>query len=107
MAITIKYTKAQYQAKVTELEGYYNMLSQHLTKMQDLKSKMFEFWDDENARMAGQVLAIKIRSVENTMDITNDSIIFYKSAIDKLDGASLSVGDLLGDALSVLGVLGE
>ena len=107
MAITIKYTKSQYLAKISELEGYYNMLAEHLARMQDLKSKMFEFWDDENARTAGQVLAIKIRHVQNTMDITNDSILFYKSAVEKLDGANLSVGDLLGDALSILGVLGQ
>ena len=44
MAITIKYTKSQYLAKISELEGYYNMLAEHLARMQDLKSKMFEFW---------------------------------------------------------------
>lgn len=106
MSILVNYTKAQYEAKVVELEGYYNMLSQHLTKMEELKSKMFEFWDDENAQKTGLLLSVKIGSVRDTMDSTNESILFYKSTIEKLDGANLSVGDMIGDALGILGGLG-
>lgn len=98
----VKYTKAQYQAKITELEGYYNQLDQHVARMQDLKSKMFSFWEDANAQTAGQILAAQIRDVQKTMDRTNATINFYKSAIDQLDGANFSVGDILKDALSVL-----
>lgn len=103
MALNIKYTKAQYQAKISELEGYYSQLEQHLARMQELKSQMFNFWDDSNAQTTGQILAIQIRSVQNAMDRTTDTLTFYKSAIEKLDGANLSVSDLLGDALSILG----
>ena len=103
MALIVKYTKAQYQAKITELEGYYNQLAQHLARMQELKSQMFNFWDDANAQKTGLILSNEIRSVQNAMDRTSDTLTFYKSAIDKLDGADLSVGDILGDALSILG----
>jgi len=103
MALTVKYTKAQYQAKISELEGYYNQLAQHLARMQELRSQMFNFWNDSNAQTTGQILSVQIRSVQNAMDRTTDTLIFYKSAIEKLDGANLSVGDLLGDALKILG----
>lgn len=103
MALTVKYTQAQYQAKITELEGYYAQLEQHLTRMQELKSQMFNFWDDPNAQTTGQILAVQIRNVQNAMDRTSDTLSFYKSAIEKLDGVNISVGDLLGDALSILG----
>ena len=103
MALTVKYTKAQYQAKISELEGYYNQLAQHLARMQELKGQMFNFWDDSNAQTTGQILAIQIRNVQNAMDRTYDTLIFYKNAVEKLDGTNLMVDDLLGDALSILG----
>ena len=55
MAI-IKYVQSQYEAKIAELEQYYILLQQHLNKMENLKENMFQFWDDDNARQAGQVL---------------------------------------------------
>lgn len=107
MAFILKYSKAQYQAKITELEGYYAQLEQHLQKMEELKSQMFTFWDDKNAQTTGQILAIEIRSVRSAMDRTNDMLTFYKSAVEKLGGTDGAVGDLLQDALSLLGGLGE
>lgn len=103
MAFTVRYTQAQYQAKIAELEGYYNQLNQHLERMNSLKSEMFNFWDDANAQTTGQILAVEIRHVQNTMDRVNDTLTFYKSAIEKLEGANISVGDILGDVLGLLG----
>ena len=105
MSISIKYTKGQYQAKIAELEGYYNQLNQHLTNMEELKSQMFSFWNDATARETGQVLAVEIRSVQSAMDRTQDTLTFYKPAIEKLDGANISALDILGDALGILGGL--
>lgn len=106
MSISVKYTKAQYEAKIAELEGYYMQLEEHLARMEDLKSQMFNFWDDSNAQMVGQVLAVEIRSVRTAMDRTKDMLIFYKSAVEKLDGANLSASGLLQDALGILSSLG-
>ena len=102
MSITIKYTKAQYQAKITELEGYYAQLEAHLSRMSELREQMYNFWDDENGQEAGLLLTEQIRSVRFTMDQVNDTLIFYKGTIEKLDGADLNVGDLIGEALSLI-----
>ena len=106
MALTVKYTQAQYQAKIVELEGYYHQLEQHLARMQELKSQMFNFWDDANAQKTGQILAIQIRAVQTAMDRTSDTLSFYKAAIEKMDGVNISAGDLLEQAIGLLGVLG-
>lgn len=105
MAI-VKYTKAQYQAKITELEGYYAQLEQHLTNMENLKDNMFQFWDDENARTTGKILNATIRQVQNAMTRTSDLLIFYKSAIEKMSGADSTAKELLDDAFSVISSLG-
>lgn len=105
MPLSIKYSQAQYQAKLTELEGYHQMLAEHLSKMQELKSKMSDFWDDENGRKAALALHNEIQSVQTTMDRTKQTITFYQSTIDKLDGSNLDVGNILGDAITILGTL--
>lgn len=102
MAFILKYSKAQYQAKISELEGYYAQLEQHLQRMEDLKSEMYNFWNDKNAQTTGQILAIEIRAVRSAMDRTNDMLTFYKSAVDKLGGTDSAVGDLLQEALNLL-----
>lgn len=102
MSVTIKYTKAQYQAKITELEGYYALLEQHLSSMENLKESMFQFWEDENARTTGMILNGEIEQVKKAMTRTSDLLIFYKSSVEKLSGADASVRDLLGDALSII-----
>ena len=100
--ISVKYTKAQYQAKITEIEGYYNQLEQHLARMQELKSQIFNFWNDANAQTTSQVLAAQIRNVQTAMDRTYDTITLHKSAIDGLDGVNFEVSDILKDAIGML-----
>ena len=79
MAVTIKYTKAQYQAKIDELEAYYNELARHLTTLENLKSQMFNFWNDENARKAADSLVNTIAKVKGEMNYTREMIIMYKN----------------------------
>lgn len=105
MSIMVKYSQAQYQAKITELEGYIAQLQQHLDTMKELREKMFQFWDDDNARLTGDVLNIQIKSVQSAMDRATDMLIFYKSTVEKMSGANLSISGMLADALGILGDL--
>lgn len=104
--ITVRYTKAQYMARITELEGYHGQLQQHLEKLEELREQVFVFWEDANAEKIGKILDIQIRQVQNSMDRTHDLLIFYKSAVEKLDGANLDVGQMLESALGTLAGLG-
>lgn len=99
----VKYTKAQYEAKISELEGYHNQLNEHLARMEDLKSQLFKFWNDSNAQTTGMILAEQIRKVRTAMDRTTDSINMYKSAIENLEGVNFSAGNILSEALKILG----
>ena len=106
MRYCLKYTKAQYNAKITELESYQAQLGQHLGRMEGLRNNMYSFWDDANARTAGQMLGIQIRQVRNAMERTADLLTFYKTAVEKLDGANLSGSSMISEAISVLEGLG-
>lgn len=102
MSLIIKYTQAQYKAKITELEGYESELESHLEKLKDLRSQMFNFWEDQNAQEVGNVLNLEIRSVERMMAQTKDSLRFYRSSVDKLSGADVSAASMIKDALGLL-----
>ena len=43
MPVILKYTKAQYDAKITELQGYLNELKDHREKMVGLREQMYNF----------------------------------------------------------------
>jgi uncharacterized protein YukE len=106
MAFVIKYTKAQYEAKISELDGYRDQLQTHLDRMEGLKDQINQFWDDDNARETYRTLTTEIRQVRNAMDRTDDALNFYKSAIEKLDGANINAGSTIAEALGILGNLG-
>lgn len=106
MAVMIKYTKSQYEAKITELEGYYNQLSDHLSTMEGYKEQIFQFWDDPRGQDTAETLNKMITQVRNAMDRTSDLLTFYKSSVEKLSGADISAKSLLTDALGILGSLG-
>lgn len=52
--ITVRYTKAQYMARITELEGYHGQLQQHLEKLEELREQVFVFWEDANAEKSAR-----------------------------------------------------
>lgn len=106
MAVVIKYTKAQYQSKIDELEAYYNELARHLTNLENLKSQMFDFWNDENARKAADSLVNTITKVKGEMNYTREMIIMYKNIVAKLDSTNASMSDFLEEASSMLNLLG-
>ena len=94
--------QSQYEAKIAELEQYYILLQQHLNKMENLKENMFQFWDDDNARQAGQVLTLTIRQVTSSMTMTQETLAFYKSAVAKLGATKSVTSGLLDSALQLL-----
>ena len=102
MSIIINYAKKDYLAKITELEGYHKQLTEHLAKMQELKSQIPNFWEDENAQKTGEILNIQIHSTERTMAQVEDNLTFYRSIIEKLGGVGSSANELLEKALGII-----
>ena len=98
----IKYNQQTYQAKIDVLEGYYQILGTHLTRMESLKSEMFNYWNDESAQKAGQALNVTINDVRRKMDQTTDAMAFFRSLISQLEGSKTGVDDLLDAALKVV-----
>lgn len=106
MAFTVKYTKAQYLAKITELEGCEKELSEALGRLETLRDQIDSFWHDENARKEYNILVKQINHVKIQMDRVRSFLSIYRSAVEKLDGVNIDISELLGDALSAVSSLG-
>ena len=102
MAIIINYAKKDYLAKITELEGYHKQLSEHLGKLQEYKSQIPNFLEDENAQTTAEILNIQIHRTERTMAQVEDNLTFYRSIIEKLGGVGSSTNELLEKALGII-----
>ena len=100
--MVIKYNQQTYQAKIDILEGYYQTLGTHLTRMEALKSEMFNYWNDESAQKAGVALTLTIGDTRDAMDKVTDQMTFFRSLIDQLEGTRGTVDELLELAVKVI-----
>ena len=107
MAFVLNYTAQTYQNKINAITDLLERLSSHLATMKDLRSQVYNFWDDDLAREACQDLDIMIRQVENTQERTLDLLNLYRGIVDDMSNASIfNTGALkdAGDLLSSLGI---
>lgn len=106
MSIIINYTKKDYLAKISELEGYKKMLESHLASMMEYRGQMFDFWDDPAAQKTGIILNSMINRVKFTMDQTEEMLFFYRGAVEKFTGVGSTTDELLEKALGLLSGVG-
>lgn len=99
---TLKYEQSQYEAKFSELEGYFKLLSEHKDRMETLRSQMYDFWNDKNTQKVAEVLLEQIHQVENAMDRTKEMMIFYSKTVNIMGGASSAIQTELDNALKIL-----
>lgn len=100
--IALKYSKSTYDGKITELRGYLDQLSAHKEKMESLRSQIYDFWYDHNARQVTEVLLEQIRQVENAMQRTNEMLNFYSKTVTIMGGADTAIQTELDNALKIL-----
>ncbi len=96
------YTRHEYEIKVAELEELIARLNQHLDRLQELRSQIPQFWDDENARETGVVLDKTIKRVLDAMNLSENLSRTYKSTIEALGGSKDTLAGLIGEAMGIL-----
>lgn len=107
MGMTIKYDKATYQGKINQLEAHHAQLTTHLSNMENLRNKMSQFWDDENARKTGEILNEEIRTVKITMTQTATEIAVLKNTVEKLGGLDAKQDQQLDTAFRAIEAVAE
>lgn len=96
------YTKDQYEVKVSELEGLLARLKEHLSRLQELRSQLPQFWEDDTAQKTGEALDKTIKQVIDAMNLSENLLSTYKTVIESLGGSKETLSELITDALGVL-----
>ena len=96
------YTKSVYEAKISELEGLISRLNEHLTTMENLRSQLPHFWDDENAQKTCKALDDTITRTKQEMATAESLTRIYRATVDSLDRSKDKVKNLVDDALGLL-----
>lgn len=102
----LKYQKKTYEDYFDNVEKHLKRLEQNLTELQGLKEQMFTFWNDETARMAGEMLTKQIRTVKNEINTVNSWLTTYRTVTDQLDRGSEFIENAANEAFSALDAVG-
>lgn len=106
MSAIVKYTKAQYTAKISEIEGCVQRLRNHLSTLEGLKSQVHNFWDDPQMPEYLKRLTTAIVGVRNAMDRTQKLLAEYNGMVDEMGGVTAMTTGVLEDIGGVIGSLG-
>lgn len=104
--LILNYSKKQYVEKIEQLEGYLQKLNLHLAEMESLQGKIKNFWNDDNANRAAQLLGLEIEAVKGAMKTTQETINFYRATVESFDETKKKVDEKFDAAFSILNNLG-
>ena len=103
----LKYQKQVYTDKYNAVNRILGRLETNLGELEDLKSEMFTFWNDEAARLAGDLLVDQIQLVKNQINLTKSWLKTYESVTDELGRSSEFISDVASSAKSALEAVGS
>lgn len=106
MSAIVKYTKAQYDAKIQALEGCVQRLQTHLSTLETLKGQVQNFWNDPQTPEYLRRLTTAIVGVRNALDRTQKLLAEYNGMVAEMDGLTAMTSGVLEDIGSVIGSLG-
>ncbi|MBE6942012.1 MAG: hypothetical protein E7455_07020 [Ruminococcaceae bacterium] len=96
------YTKDEYESKISELTNLVARLNNHLTELENLKSEIPSFWDDDKAKKAFDAITLTIQRTKDNMQIAQRTLDQYKQIVADLDNSQGTLGDLLEGAVGLL-----
>jgi hypothetical protein len=102
----VKYTKAEYEAKIEQLDGCIRRLQSHEDTLNGLKDRVRDFWDDPQTLDYLNQLTKAIVGVRNARNRTDKLLTEYKSIVEEMEGVTAVTTGLIEDIGSVIGSLG-
>lgn len=101
-SVIFKYSKGEYEAKITTLEGYVSNLETLLSDFETKKSQISTFWDDDKAVEFTNIINTNIRNCRSSINRTNVTISQLKGTVKQMEGGDAAVGQLWDDAREVV-----
>ena len=96
------YTKDVYEAKINELTNLVARLKNHLNELENLKSEIPSFWNDDNARKSLEAINLTIQRTKSNMDIAQRLLDNFKETVANMDNSQNTLGSVIEDAVGIL-----
>ena len=100
------YTKDAYEQRINELQSYITKLQDHKKNLEDLRSGISEFWDDENARKTSRLLLEQLGEIERYNEWAEETVRDLQLVVQELDGDKNVLSQLIDDLTDATSALG-
>ena len=97
-----RYTKNEYEQRITELESYITELDGHLVDMRSLREQIVQFWDDDNAREVSRELDRTIDETVREMSASKSYLQTLRTVVSELDGSKGVITETIQDLISAV-----
>lgn len=103
-----KYTKSEYEQKITELERAYANLDEHKTNLINLRSQIPTFWKDAAGQETSRALNDTIGQTEREMQTVKKFIELFRTTVTELDESQNKISTTIDELqkLISLGIAG-
>lgn len=98
----LKYTRHEYEEKISELEGYNTRLNQHLERLEGFKTQIPGFWDDAKAAKTIEALNASIARVKHASERTSNLRKSYQKVVEEMAQQDQQVDSALDKAIDLL-----
>ncbi len=93
----VKYSKQQYLAKISTLQGLFNELGNHLNTMEGLRDRFTQIYTDGNADDLIKELNTQIKAVRNAQNQVNEQMQLWEAAIKEMEDTVTDQNPLIED----------
>ena len=97
MAVVLKYSASVYQEKIDALQTLKNRLEGNLDKLESLKSKIPEFWQDEQASKYIVNISKAIAKVRQAQTDIDGLTRVYQDSVSDLNRGAAAVDEVVDD----------
>ena len=98
--VVLNYNRGYYEQKIAAIESYGRQLEQHLNTLDNLKGKIKDFWQDDDAVTYMKNLAMQINSVRNAQSLVDSLRATYTELQQEIketkDKVTIDVTDISG-----------
>lgn len=101
-AYVFKYTKNEYESKITELEGQLAALEEHYNTMLQMRDQVPTFWKDDNGEEVYRDLVKTIDETYTQMESVKSYMRTLRNVVSKLDSSNEVVRDTLDQLMDFL-----
>lgn len=103
--IILRYSKSEYQEKISRLSNCLSKLDKHLASLEGYENQLKQYWDDDTAESYHKVIKKEIKAVKNSQEQVGNQIMMWENAIKEMEDTVGQQTAKIDDMTSILNAL--